>query len=79
MKYYIIIILGIALFVLSQNMTFVLDGQEAIAATQQVKTGDSYFVGRTAMNFWSTVKTILPFISGGMIGYAGISLILIKK
>lgn len=45
-------------------MGWLIEGNEAIAATQQVKTGDDYIVGRTTMVFWENVKIAMMLLGG---------------
>ena len=68
MKKYIYIIVGIGLLYFSQNMGWLIEGQEAIVATQQVKTGDEYLIGRTSMVFWQNVKTGILLLGGFLTG-----------
>lgn len=61
MKKYVILAMGITLVILSTRFGWVIEGNEAIAATQQVKNGSDYVVGRSMQNLYQGLSLLLSW------------------
>lgn len=65
MKRYIFLILAVIFSAITYRLGWVMEGQEAISAAQQVTRGFDYVQARAGMEFWKTMQSIAQ-IGGGI-------------
>lgn len=71
MKKYIFLLFTIFLTFVAFRLNWYFSGNEAIAATQQVKIGDEYAIGRATQNMWELTGNYIKIIAGVLWVYTG--------
>jgi hypothetical protein len=70
MKKYITLLLGLVLAYTLIKFDWTIAGLEAVAATQQVKTGDAYVIGRAQQSLYDGARFAVSCISAFLLAYS---------